>query len=124
MQQPPNERYYGPIERFCFIFRIGQLVPEIWPEHVPVNTGCESKIGLNGVKPIMRHLKSHQNSITRSMAVKLSTQDHIGHIRTCSRYPRGSGQFLTWTKTHHATPQIHQNSITRSMSVKLSTQDH
>src|SRR5450759_1421821 len=54
----------------------------------------------------MRHLKSHQNPITRSMAVKLTTQDHIGHIRTCSGYPQGSGQFLTWTKAHHATPQI------------------
>src|SRR5450759_5319820 len=35
-----------------------------------------------------------------------STQDHTGHIRTCSGYPRGSGQFLTWNKTHHTTPQI------------------
>src|SRR5450759_899296 len=54
----------------------------------------------------MRHLKSHQNSKTIAMVAKVSAQDHTGHIRTCSGYPRGSGQFLTCAKTHHATPQI------------------
>src|SRR5450759_4319970 len=49
----------------------------------------------------MRHLKSHENSKTRSMTVILSAQDHIGHIWTCSGYPRRRGQFMTWTKTHH-----------------------
>ena len=86
--------------------RFGQPVPEIWPEQVPVSTGHESIIGLNRVKPIMRHLKSHQNSKTSAMVATSSAQDHIGHIRTCSEYPRGSGQFLTWTKTHHATLQM------------------
>ena len=60
----------------------------------------------------------------KSKRVPRTTLATSGHVRTCSEYLRGSGQFLTWTKVHHATPLITRNAKTSSMEAKPSAQDH
>ena len=80
-----------------------------WPhpdmfEHVPETSGEVISFWLEP-KTIMRLIKSfgiHKLVQWKPIQVPRATLATSDHVRTCSGYFRGSGQFLTWSNTHHA----------------------